>query len=30
MRAPLARFELGRFRRAVMPFAYAGFALSDR
>ena len=27
---PLARFELGRFRRAVMPFAYAGFALSDR
>ncbi|MBM05340.1 MAG: FAD-dependent oxidoreductase [Oceanibulbus sp.] len=30
MRTPLARFELGRFRRAVMPFAYAGFALSDR
>lgn len=30
MRAPLARFELGRYRRAVMPFAYAGFALSDR
>ena len=30
MRAPLAKFELGRFRRAVMPFAYAGFALSDR
>ncbi|SFG89676.1 NAD(P)/FAD-dependent oxidoreductase [Sulfitobacter dubius] len=30
MRARLARFELGRFRRAVMPFAYAGFALSDR
>ncbi|WP_339639020.1 FAD-binding oxidoreductase [uncultured Sulfitobacter sp.] len=30
MRSPLARFELGRFRRAVMPFAYAGFALSDR
>ena len=27
---PLARFELGRFRRAVMPFAYAGFALADR
>jgi glycine/D-amino acid oxidase-like deaminating enzyme len=27
---PLAKFELGRFRRAVMPFAYAGFALSDR
>ena len=30
MRGPLARFELGRFRRAVMPFVYAGFALSDR
>lgn len=30
MRGPLARFELGRYRRAVMPFAYAGFALSDR
>ena len=30
MRAPLKRFELGRFRRAVMPFAYAGFALADR
>jgi len=27
---PLAKFELGRFRRAVMPLAYAGFALSDR
>lgn len=27
---PLARFELGRFRRVVMPFAYARFALSDR
>ncbi len=27
---PLARFELGRYRRAVMPFAYAGFALADR
>ncbi len=27
---PLAKFELGRFRRAIMPFAYAGFALSDR
>lgn len=27
---PLAKFELGRYRRAVMPFAYAGFALSDR
>jgi glycine/D-amino acid oxidase-like deaminating enzyme len=30
MKRPLARFELGRFRRAIMPFAYAGFALSDR
>lgn len=30
MRVPLKRFELGRFRRAVMPFAYAGFALADR
>tara|TARA_R110002049_G_scaffold44333_5_gene130133 strand:- start:190152 stop:191480 length:1329 start_codon:yes stop_codon:yes gene_type:complete len=30
MQRPLARFELGRFRRAIMPFAYAGFALSDR
>lgn len=27
---PLAKFELGRFRRAVMPFVYAGFALADR
>lgn len=27
---PLRKFELGRYRRAVMPFAYAGFALSDR
>ncbi len=27
---PLAKFELGRFRRAIMPFAYAGFALQDR
>lgn len=27
---PLRKFELGRFRRAVMPFAYAGFALADR
>lgn len=27
---PLARFELGRYRRAIMPLAYAGFALSDR
>ncbi len=30
IRRPLARFELGRFRRAIMPFAYAGFALADR
>lgn len=29
MRAPLRRFELGRFRRAVMPFAYAGLMLAD-
>ncbi|MEM6939037.1 MAG: FAD-binding oxidoreductase [Pseudomonadota bacterium] len=27
---PLARFPLGPLRRAVMPFAYAGFALADR
>lgn len=27
---PLAKFELGRMRRLVMPFAYAGFALADR
>jgi len=26
---PLAKFELGRYRRAIMPFAYAGFAISD-
>lgn len=30
VRRPLARFELGRFRRAVMPLAYAGYALADR
>lgn len=30
MQRPLAKFELGRFRRAVMPVAYAGFAISDR
>lgn len=29
MQRPLAKFELGRYRRAVMPFAYAGFALTD-
>jgi hypothetical protein len=27
---PLRRFELGRYRRLVMPAAYAGFALKDR
>lgn len=27
---PLAKFELGRWRRAVMPIAYAGFAVQDR
>jgi len=27
---PLAKFELGKYRRAVMPFAYAGFSLADR
>lgn len=27
---PLAKFELGRFRRLIMPFAYAGFAIADR
>jgi glycine/D-amino acid oxidase-like deaminating enzyme len=27
---PLAKFELGRLRRLVMPAAYAGFALADR
>ena len=27
---PLSKFDLGRFRRAVMPFAYVGFALADR
>ena len=27
---PLSPFELGRYRRAIMPFAYAGFALQDR
>lgn len=30
MQRPLAKFELGRFRRLIMPFAYAGFALADR
>lgn len=27
---PLRRFELGRWRRALMPFAYAGLMLADR
>ncbi|MFY0646428.1 NAD(P)/FAD-dependent oxidoreductase [Sulfitobacter geojensis] len=27
---PLAKFELGRWRRAIMPIAYAGFGLKDR
>ncbi|MBD3665492.1 NAD(P)/FAD-dependent oxidoreductase [Sulfitobacter aestuariivivens] len=27
---PLEKFELGRFRRAVMPLVYATFSLSDR
>lgn len=30
MRRPLAKFELGRLRRALMPAAYLGFALADR
>lgn len=30
MKTPLRRFELGRWRRAVMPFAYAGLMLADR
>ena len=30
MQVPLRRFELGRFRRAVMPFAYAGLMIADR
>ncbi|WP_299026852.1 FAD-dependent oxidoreductase [uncultured Sulfitobacter sp.] len=30
MQTPLRRFELGRFRRAVMPLAYAGLMLADR
>lgn len=30
LRAPLRRFELGRWRRAVMPFAYGAFMLADR
>jgi len=27
---PLVKFELGRWRRAIMPLAYTGFALLDR
>jgi glycine/D-amino acid oxidase-like deaminating enzyme len=27
---PLAKFELGRFRRLLMPIAYARFAIADR
>lgn len=30
MRTPLRRFGLGRFRRALMPVAYAAYALADR
>ncbi|SFD88055.1 Glycine/D-amino acid oxidase [Sulfitobacter brevis] len=30
VKRPLVKFELGRLRRAIMPFAYAGFALADR
>lgn len=29
MRTRLRRFELGRFRRALLPFAYAGLMLAD-
>ncbi|QUJ76281.1 FAD-binding oxidoreductase [Sulfitobacter albidus] len=29
LRQPLRRFPFGRFRRVVMPFAYAGYALAD-
>lgn len=29
MKQPLKRFELGRFRRLIMPGAYAAFALAD-
>lgn len=30
IKTPLRRFELGRWRRAVMPFAYVGLMLADR
>ena len=29
IKTPLRRFELGRFRRAAMPFVYAGLMLAD-
>lgn len=29
LKGPLRRYGLGRWRRAVMPFAYAGFMLGD-
>lgn len=29
LKGPLRRFELGRWRRALMPFAYAGLMLCD-
>ena len=30
MRAPLRRFPLGRWRRALLPFAYGAYAIADR
>lgn len=30
MRAPLRRFPLGRWRRALLPLAYGAYALADR
>ena len=30
MKTPLSRFELGGFRRALLPLAYLGYALADR
>lgn len=30
LKKPLRKFELGRWRRAIMPVAYAGFMLADR
>lgn len=30
MQRPLAKFEFGRLRRALMPAAYLGFAMADR